>query len=253
MDGFLKTLVLLALFVIGYLFGSIPNGVIISKVFYGIDPRSGGSKNTGGTNVGRVVSKKAGIITIALDVLKILVPFIVTFAIFTYREQAKNFMTDGNNELNSFGEGNTLSQLTYYLIALAGMIGHSYSCFLNFKGGKIVASFSGYALCLTWSSVPIFLPIFFIVLKLKKYVSLSSLSMCGAFTLFTWIIYIVYIFAGKDIASYLMFGPGGPAACIYLPIITTLAYALMVYRHKSNIINLINHTEKTAGWSKKNN
>ena len=253
MEDFLRALVLLTLFVIGYLFGSIPNGVIISKAFYGIDPRSGGSKNTGGTNVGRVVSKKAGIITITLDVIKILIPFLITFAIFTYWGQAKNFMTGSNYELNAFGEGNTLSQLTYYLVALAGMIGHSYSCFLKFKGGKIVASFCGYALCLTWSSVPIFLPIFFIVLKLKKYVSLSSLSMCGAFTLFTWIIYIIYIFSGKDVASYFMFGPGGPAACIYLPVITTLAYALMVYRHKSNIINLINHTEKTAGWNKKKN
>lgn len=253
MTEFLRALVLLALFIIGYLFGSIPNGVIISKVFYGIDPRSGGSHNTGGTNVGRVVSKKAGIITIALDILKIAIPYLITFAIFTYRDTAKSFMIGSNNELNSFGEGNTLAQLTYYLVALAGMIGHSYSCFLKFKGGKIVASFCGYALCLTWSSVPIFLPIFFIVLKLKKYVSLSSLSMCGSFTLFTWIIYIVYIFAGKDIASYLMFGPGGPAACIYLPVFTTLAYALIVYRHKSNIINLINHTEKTAGWNKKAN
>lgn len=253
MQGFLRALVLLAVVIIGYLFGSIPNGVIISKVFYGIDPRQSGSKNTGGTNVGRVVSKKAGILTITLDILKVAIPFIATFAIFTYWDEAKTFMLGDDLSYNVFGQGNTLSSLPYYLCALSGMIGHSYSCFLKFKGGKIVASFCGYALCLTWTSVPIFLPIFFIVLKLKKYVSLSSLSMCGAFTLFTWVLYIVYACTGLEISTYMMFGQGGPQPSIYLPIITTLCYALMVYRHKTNIINLINHQEKTAGWSKKSN
>lgn len=248
---FLRFLVLLLCFAIGYLFGSIPNGVLISKIFYGIDPRSAGSHNPGGTNVGRVVSKKAGIITITLDILKVIVPFIVAFLLFNNLYTLKDFMLGENQEFNVLGQGNTLNELAYYLVAFGGMIGHSYSMFLNFKGGKIVATYCGFALSTSWTAIPFFMPIFFITFKLKKYVSLSSLTMCGSYMIFTWIVYIVFALCGNHISGYLMLSEYGPHACIYFPILATLGYALLVYKHKSNIIKIINHTENTAGWNKK--
>lgn len=251
MHYFLVFLVLVACFAIGYLFGSIPNGIIISKVFYGVDPRSGGSKNTGGTNVGRVVNKKAGVITITLDIFKIIVPFIVAFLLFTKVDAIRNFMLGDNQEFNAFGQGNTLNQLAYYLVALGGMVGHSYSIFLKFKGGKIVATYCGFALSTSWTAIPFFMPIFFITLKLKKYVSISSMTMCGAYALFSWVVYIIYATCGPQISGYLMLSLYGPLGSIYFPIVATLCYVLLVYRHKQNIINLRNGTEKTAGWIKK--
>ncbi len=248
MTIFLRVLVIIACFICGYLLGSIPNGVIISELFYGKDPRKSGSHNTGGTNVLRTVSKKSGIATVALDVLKVLVPFLVVFAVFTYCEPAKQLMLGENTSYTIFGQGNTLAELTYYITALGGMIGHAYSCFIGFKGGKIVSCFCGYALCVTWTAIPLFLPIFFIVLKLKKYVSLSSLSMCGAFTIFTWIIYLVYALCGKTISGYLMFSEFGPHASIYLPLMTTLFYLLMVFKHRENIKRIINHTENKMNY-----
>ena len=67
--------------VLGYLFGSIPNGVIIGRLFFHKDPRDYGSHNSGGTNVGRVLSKRAGVATIILDMLKIILPIYVTWAV----------------------------------------------------------------------------------------------------------------------------------------------------------------------------
>ena len=69
------------LIIIGYVFGSIPNGIWIGKIFFHKDPRDFGSGNSGGTNVGRVFGKKIGVLCIVLDCLKIIAPFIVAWAI----------------------------------------------------------------------------------------------------------------------------------------------------------------------------
>ena len=61
-----RTLILILIFIISYLFGSIPNGLIIGKLFYHKDPRNYGSHNVGGTNTGRILGKKAGLATIIL-------------------------------------------------------------------------------------------------------------------------------------------------------------------------------------------
>ena len=74
----------LGLIFIGYLCGSIPFGVIIARRFYGIDIREHGSKNTGATNVWRVLGKKPGIITLSLDALKGIIPVIVARMLFKY-------------------------------------------------------------------------------------------------------------------------------------------------------------------------
>ena len=62
------------LIIIGYVFGSIPNGIWIGKLFFHKDPRNFGSGNSGGTNVGRVFGKKIGVLCIALDSLKVIAP-----------------------------------------------------------------------------------------------------------------------------------------------------------------------------------
>ena len=245
-----KVLILIGCFVFGYLAGSIPSGVIIGSMFYGMDPRDAGSHNTGGTNVGRTMGHKAGVATIVLDMFKIMIPFFTVWAIFTFCTPVVEYMNDGNYEYNAFGQGNTLNELAYYLVAFGGLIGHSYSIFLKLKGGKLVSCYSGFALATSWTALPIFAPIFFITLKIKKYVSLSSLTMCGAYVIFSWIVYILFIFLGPGISGWFMFSQYGPHMCIYYPIIITLSYGLMVWKHRSNLQRIANGTESKISWMK---
>ena len=250
MEILYRSLILIGCFLVGYLFGSIPNSVIISRVFYHKDPRDYGSHNPGGTNVGRSISHKAGVATMALDFFKVIIPVLVTFAIFTYCEPAVNLMLGSDRSYNAFGQGNTLAELTYYLVALGCMIGHAYSCFLRFKGGKIVSSFAGAILAISWTAIPVFASIFFITLKKTKIVSITSIITTGCIVIFSWIVYIIFATCGPTISGYLMFSEYGPHVSIYMPMVFTLGYGLLVYKHKENLIKIKNGTENKIHWMK---
>jgi glycerol-3-phosphate acyltransferase PlsY len=114
---------------LGYLIGSIPFGVVVSRLSGGVDPRTAGSKNVGFTNVLRVSGKKAGILTLAGDMGKgWLVGWLGTFV---------------------FHE-----ELAMLIVALASIVGHMYSAFLGLKGGKGVATALGAVLGLApWLGV----------------------------------------------------------------------------------------------------
>lgn len=250
MENLYKALILICCFLVGYLFGSIPNSVIISEVFYHKDPRKLGSHNPGGTNVGRTISKKAGVATMALDFFKVIVPVLITFALFTYYEPLVNFMLGNDRSYNAFGQGNTLCDLSYCLVAFGCMIGHAYSIFLKFQGGKIVSSFAGLTLSISWTAIPIFASIFFICLKKTKIVSITSIITTGCITLFSWIVYIIFATCGPTISGYLMFSEYGPHMSIYLPIVFTLGYALLVFKHRGNLVKIKNGTENKIHWMK---
>lgn len=152
----MKTIILILWLIVGYLIGSIPWALIIGKTFYGVDIRTKGSGNLGGTNAGRVLGKKAGIIVILLDALK---AFIVMVLV------------------------NAISPEYIRYAGLAVCIGHCFPVFANFKGGKAVACSAGYILGLglfvTHDVVFTFLYpalVFIIVLCLTKYMSLASMS-----------------------------------------------------------------------------
>ncbi len=114
------------LVVAGYLAGSIPFGLVLSRLFLGIDVRTVGSGNIGGTNVARV-DKKLGAATIALDVLKAVIPILV----------AKRLLA-----------GRPHADLWVMGVAIAAFVGHCYTFWLRFKGGKGVASAFGIYLVL---------------------------------------------------------------------------------------------------------
>lgn len=143
--------------VVGYLVGSINWALIIGKVFYNVDLRTKGSGNLGGTNAGRVLGKKVGIIVILLDATKAFLMMVLC---------------------------NSLSPEYVRYVGLAVCIGHCFPVFANFKGGKAVACSMGYvlglALFVTHDIIFTFvfpLLVFLIVLGLFKYMSLAS--MCG--------------------------------------------------------------------------
>lgn len=254
----MKVLILIAILlscaIVGYLFGSIPNGVIISKLFFKKDIRDYGSHNSGGTNVGRVLGKKAGVIVIILDMLKLIIPFIVAIYLFEYNVDIKSYINPNYNELSIFGEGNTLNQLAYFIVPLFAMIGHAYPIFAKFRGGKIVSTYAGFDFTTTYLSFPIMVSTFFITLKAKKYVSLASIFsgvVSGLFAVITFIVYAcTFKDHGQDISNYMMWFFFGPRCCIYYPIFALLCTGLLIFKHKENIKRIANGTESKIKWMK---
>ena len=145
---------LILVVVIAYLIGSIPTGYLIVKAFTGQDIRQVGSGSTGATNVKRVMGKKWFFITLLLDAFKGALPVILTCS-FT-------------SSFKSIG-------LLPVLAAVAVIIGHSNSIFLNFTGGKSVASGVGTILALNWQVGLIIAGIWGVITYTSKYVSLGSI------------------------------------------------------------------------------
>ncbi|RAI15634.1 MAG: acyl-phosphate glycerol 3-phosphate acyltransferase [Candidatus Melainabacteria bacterium] len=139
---------------IAYLIGSIPTGYIVVKLAKNQDIRTIGSGSTGATNVKRVMGKKWFFIVLLLDAFKGALPVVL----------AKIFAT----QFTSFG-------LIPVLCAIAVILGHSKSIFLNFSGGKSVASGVGTILALNWVAGLIIAGIWAVITYTSKYVSLGSI------------------------------------------------------------------------------
>ncbi|MFB7140771.1 glycerol-3-phosphate 1-O-acyltransferase PlsY [Gottfriedia sp. NPDC056225] len=153
----------LVIIVLAYLIGSVPFGLVVGKIFYGVDIRQHGSGNLGATNTFRTLGKKAGIIVTLGDILKGTLAASLP-VIFHYH---------GINPL---------------IIGLVAVIGHMYPIFAGFRGGKAVATSAGillYASPLLFVAIII---IFGISLKISKYVSLSSMLTAVIATVLSFII-----------------------------------------------------------------
>lgn len=141
------------LFLIGcYFLGAIPFGLIISQKFYQVDIRTLGSGNPGATNVWRVLGKKPGIATLALDILKGIIPVVLSKLIFSHQE------------------------ITAVLAGMAAISGHNWSVFLKGKGGKGVATSAGVFLALIPIQAILAVVAFAIVLRTTQYVSVGSIT-----------------------------------------------------------------------------
>ncbi len=183
----LKILETLAVLVGAYLIGSIPTGYIIVKAFKNEDIRTIGSGSTGATNVKRVMGKKWFFITLLLDALKGALPVIL----------AKTFTT-------SFAAIGLLPVLA----SVAVILGHSKSIFLNFTGGKSVASGVGTILALNWQVGLIIAAIWATITYISRYVSLGSIIAlwCSPFLMFFFhapIMYIGYCMLGAYYITHL--------------------------------------------------
>jgi len=137
------------LMLICYLLGSIPTAYIIGKI-NNIDIRMFGSGNVGATNVYRILGKKWGILTFSIDFLKGLIPIYIFIK-------------------NNYEP---------YIVILAGIfivLGHIFTPFLNFKGGKGVATSTGIFMAITPKTLIISLIVFAIIVSISRYVSLATL------------------------------------------------------------------------------
>ena len=157
-------------FIGSYLSGSLPFGLILTKIFLNKDLRKIGSKNIGATNVLRTGNKSIAALTLFLDILKGIVPLLIT----------KEYFTD-----------------LIYLSSLAAFLGHIFPVWLRFKGGKGVATYLGIIFILSFNLGVIFCVSWILISVASKYSSLSSI-------LSTMIVFIVSFFNNNfELTSYL--------------------------------------------------
>lgn len=230
---------------IGYLFGSIPIGVIIGKIFFHRDPRLEGSKNSGGTNVGRLFGKKVGFIVIILDMLKSIIPTVCVFLILKY-SSLENLLLD------NFGQGFFDNGILFtYLTPVGVSIGHCWPLFAKFKGGKTVSVFVGFCALSSWSLIVLGIIVFFLTLKITKFVSLSSILMTVSFIAFLWLMFGLSFVMPENSENIIMWGNGNflKFGWEFSSAVTFIGLTL-IYRHKANIGRLFTKTENKIKWLK---
>ncbi|HPV14884.1 MAG TPA: glycerol-3-phosphate 1-O-acyltransferase PlsY [Candidatus Cloacimonadota bacterium] len=194
---------------IAYLIGSIPFGWLMGKLFFGQDIRQSGSGNIGATNALRRFGTKAGVIVLLLDLGKGLLVMGL----------ARKYLMP--------------QSLEYTLAAAFVILGHIYPIWLNFKGGKGVATAAGAFIMIAPLPLVIALLAFIITVFISRYVSLGSLI--AALTLL--ISMGVYHFCKPMHYSML--------------ILVALLVGLVVYKHKENIKRLVRGEENRISFSKK--
>ena len=190
------------LVIASYLLGAVPFGLLVGRLA-GIDVREKGSKNIGATNVNRLLGKKFGVMTLALDCLKGCLPMIISAKLF------------------GASEGVVLC------CGIAAVVGHMFSIYLGFKGGKGVATGLGVFLYLSPLAILFCVAVFVISVAVSGFVSVGSLLASGLMPL--WLI---------------LLGASWPT------VITALIVAALIwFKHHENISRLIRGEEKS--WKTK--
>lgn len=220
----------------GYIFSAIPYALIIGKIFYKQDIRELGSKNPGGTNAIRVWGWKTGVCVIALDMIKAIAPFWITFAIINFTPVKEILIDD-------------VRFLSIWITALGCVLGHCYSVFLKFKGGKGVATYMATLGPSCWLQFVINFVVFVSTISIKKIVSIGSILVCICATVIAWILFGCYegYPPSREIIDIFFLGNSDLLQMTWAyPIIVTIMSGIVIFRHKQNIINLKNKTEKAT-------
>jgi len=194
---------LLILF-LGYLFGSFPSGYLAGRITKGIDIRSLGSGSTGATNVLRHIGKRAAITVFLIDVFKGFISILL----------AKYLLLNDSWQV---------------AIGLSTIIGHIWPVWLNWKGGKAVATGLGIFLGLSWQVGLATLGVFILMITLFRIVSLASV---GAALALPFIMFIS--FENSNISLPFL-------------VVSLLAMTLVVWRHRENIVRLMKGIEPKIG------
>lgn len=215
---------ILIIVAVSYLLGSIPFGYLLVRIFRDQDVRETGSGNIGATNVARTGSKSLAIATLLLDALKGYGA--VAFAFWL----AKSWRWEVVVPASIYDQApQTIDSRTIFLLAalaaFCAILGHVFTVWLRFKGGKGVATAVGAFAALAPRAIVVALVLFVIVVALTRYVSLGSTVAAAAFPLLVWWL--------------------GPAESTTIPILLLIAASslLIVVRHKDNIRRLLAGTE----------
>jgi glycerol-3-phosphate acyltransferase PlsY len=193
-----------------YLLGSIPFGLLLAKLFGGADVRKAGSGNIGATNVARVAGPLAGILTLVLDTAK------------------------GAAAVWLAGRVSNESATWMTIAAFAVLLGHCFTVWLKFKGGKGVATALGVFLALCPLAALAALTLFLLCVAYWRYVSLGSVAAAAAMPL------LIYFLWAPHLAPPIVINMG------------TLAIAMLViYKHDGNLQRLVEGTEPRFSFGKK--
>ena len=152
---------------LAYLLGSVPTAVWFGKAMYGLDVREHGSGNPGATNTFRVLGKRAGIIVMLADIIKGMLATSIAVLLLKF-----NFIEEQNLVTAKL------------ILGVVAVTGHIFSVFLNFKGGKGVATLLGMMIAIHYEVALLCIVVFIITLLISKYVSLSSIISALAFPTF---------------------------------------------------------------------
>ena len=192
-----------------YLLGAIPFGKIIAKSIAQIDITKRGSRNIGATNVARELGLKWGILTLALDVLKGLVPVLV--------------FSSCSNRVDIWG------QIALAMVTVCPLLGHQFSVFMGFRGGKGVATALGVYLGLSPISCLTGLVVFVLVVLKWDYISLGSMVSAGSIPMF--------------LALFQQ-----PKAVVLASVVLAI---LIYFKHAENITRLVRGEERK--WKQRKN
>jgi glycerol-3-phosphate acyltransferase PlsY len=217
--------ILLAVILLSYLVGSIPTAIIVSKLVMGEDIRKFGSGNAGGTNVFRVVGKRYGILVILLDALKGALAVIVVARLFYGSIPFENI-----TPFDDF----TLVQI---IAGVSAVIGHIWTVFAGFKGGKGIATALGMLLSIVTVDMLLAVGVFVIVVYFSRYISLGSIIAAVSVPLIMIIRENVF---NVNIQGY----------HTLLPFSIALSF-LIIYTHRQNINRLVAGNESRIDLSKK--
>jgi glycerol-3-phosphate acyltransferase PlsY len=201
---------LLCIPIAAYILGSIPFGLLLTKLFGGADVRKVGSGNIGATNVARVAGTLPGILTLLLDAAK-------GAAAVLLAERLSN------------------GSATWMMIAgFAALVGHCFPIWLNFKGGKGVATAAGLFLVLCPLAFLAAILLFILVVVFWRYVSLGSIAAAAAMPLLIYFLWAPH----HAPPPVIMFG-------------SLAVVMLVVYKHDANIQRLVEGAEPKFSFSKK--
>ena len=200
--------------VAAYLLGSIPTGYLVAKS-RGIDIRTVGSGNIGATNVFRTLGKPAGIFVLAIDAMKgfFACQFVGVFA-YIWLVQGAGFAAESAD-----------AEVHRIVAGIFAILGHNYTCWLKFKGGKGIATSAGVVLALLPMALGIAFVVWLLLFAITRYVSVASMGAAFVLPFAAW-------WTGYSLRMI------GVAAAIG---------ALAIYKHRTNIQRLRAGTENRFG------
>lgn len=197
------TLAFATILTCGYLLGSVPFGILVGRALYGVDPRTVGSGNIGTANSMRAFGRTGAVLVLLGDVFKGALPTFVAVHFLDAPWMAAS-------------------------VGLATVIGHNWSVFLRFRGGKGVATTLGVVIVLSLPAAVAFGAVWLLTAAVTRYSSLASIL-------------------GSAAVPVTLFLRSSPMPYVYYGIV---ALVLVVWRHESNIRRLIAGTELKIGTKK---
>ncbi|MEJ5262090.1 MAG: glycerol-3-phosphate 1-O-acyltransferase PlsY [Ignavibacterium sp.] len=216
---------LATIIILSYLVGSIPTSIIISKAVKGIDIRNYGSGNAGGTNVMRVLGWKHGVLVIFLDALKGAIAVVLIARL--------HYGVLPFQNVSPFDDF-TLVQI---IAGISAVVGHIWTVFAGFRGGKGIATALGMLLMIITVDMLIAVGIFLIVVSISRYVSLGSIVSAMAVPL-------SMIFRENVLHTHI------EGYNTLLPFVIGVSL-LVIFTHRKNLVRLLNGTENKLSFSKK--